>query len=127
MTRWLQIVSVATACIAALIVFQIKFQAGSVAERAEALQRQIDEEKEAISKLKAEWSFLIQPSRIQELAENFYARLQLQPLEAEQIGTVDLLPARRLEIEPESRAKLEELLISGEGLDDFIAASEGDQ
>lgn len=127
MNRWIPIVSAAAVCLSAAAVFQIKFRAETVAQDVAGLQRKVDEEKEAVSALKAEWSYLIQPGRIQELAETFYARLQLQPLEAEQIGTFDMLPERRPAIAPESRAALDELLISTQGLDDLIAENGRDE
>ncbi len=96
MTRWLQLVSVLVAGAAALGVFHVKYRAESLAEQVARLQKDVDEEHEKLLLLKAEWSYLIQPVRIQKLAENFYSQLQLQPLEAEQITDIDLLPARRV-------------------------------
>ena len=94
MSRWLQLVSVLVAGTAALGVFHVKFRAESLAEQVARLQQEVDSEREKLLLLKAEWSYLIQPARIQKLAENFYSRLQLQPLEAEQITDIDLLPVR---------------------------------
>ena len=94
MIRWLQISSIAVAAIAALLVFQLKYRTESVSERVVALQRKVDAEQEAISLLRAEWSFLIQPSRIQALVERHQERLQLKPVDPEQIIHLDTLPAR---------------------------------
>jgi hypothetical protein len=57
------------------------------------MQRKVDKEKEAISLLKAEWSFLIQPSRIQALVERHHERLQLVPLDPAQVTHLDTIPA----------------------------------
>ncbi|MHA1188948.1 MAG: cell division protein FtsL [Alphaproteobacteria bacterium] len=92
MTRWLQLVS-------ALGVFQVKYRAESLADQVASLQRDVDQEKEKLLLLKAEWSYLIQPARIQKLTENFYSRLQLQPLETGQITSIDLLPERPVSME----------------------------
>jgi hypothetical protein len=94
MIRWFQISSVAAAAVAALLVFQLKYKAEAVSERVANLQRQVDEEKEAISLMKAEWSFLIQPSRIQALVERHQERLQLKPLDPAQVTHLDTIPAR---------------------------------
>lgn len=93
MNRWLQIGSVVIAGIAALGVFQIKFRAESIVERVEDAERRLAEEKEMVSLLSAEWSYLVQPGRIQSLTERFFEELQLQPLEPDQIGSIDTLPA----------------------------------
>ena len=58
------------------------------------MQHRVDKEKEAISLLKAEWSFLIQPSRIQALVERHRDRLQLVPLDPAQVTHLDTIPAR---------------------------------
>ena len=94
MIRWLQIGSVVVAAVAALTVFQIKYRAEAVSERVADMQHRVDKEKEAISLLKAEWSFLIQPSRIQALVERHRDRLQLVPLDPAQVTHLDTIPAR---------------------------------
>jgi len=94
MIRWLQIGSVVVAAVAALTVFQIKYRAEAVSERVAGMQHKVDKEKEAISLLKAEWSFLIQPSRIQALVERHRDRLQLVPLDPAQVTHLDTIPAR---------------------------------
>lgn len=110
MTRWLQILSVIAAAGAAVFVFQIKFQAEHVAERVTDLQRQVDEGNEAISMLRAEWSYLIQPARVQELATRHAEALKLVPLDPTQITTLDKLPFRQAGPEPEDEAALSAIL-----------------
>jgi hypothetical protein len=92
--RWLQAVSVIAVILAAIAVFQIKYRADAVAARVAELQRQVDEEAERLSLLKAEWSYLIQPGRIQGLVERHNDRLELQPVEPSQIGRVRDVPMR---------------------------------
>jgi hypothetical protein len=94
MIRLFQVGSVAVVAAAALFVFQLKYRAEADSERVSELQRKVDSEKEAISLLKAEWSFLIQPSRIQALVERHRQRLQLRPLDPQQITHMDMIPAR---------------------------------
>ena len=95
MTRWLQLASVLAVTASAAFVFQVKYRSEAVAERVADLQRAVDEEQEAISLLKAEWSYLIQPSRVQDLIERYRGRLELEPVSPEQIGTFADLPMRR--------------------------------
>lgn len=101
MMRWLQLASALAVIAAAVAVFQVKYRADAAAARVAELQRQVDEEKERLSLLKAEWSFLIQPARVQELVERHNEALRLEPLEPEQIGRLrdlrDLPPRRRKE------------------------------
>ena len=94
MIRWLQLTSIAVVAFAALMVFQLKYRAEAVSERVTALQKKVDLEQEAITLLRAEWSFLIQPSRLQALVERHNERLKLQPVEPGQIIHLDLVPAR---------------------------------
>lgn len=94
MTRWLQFLSVTAAAAAAVLVFQIKYRAEAIAERVAALQRELDAENETLSLLKAEWSYLIQPGRIQELVERHADTLALAPLDPVQLTRIEDLPLR---------------------------------
>jgi hypothetical protein len=98
MIRWLQLGAAFAVILAAVAVFQVKYRADAAASQVAQLQRQVDEEQERISLLKAEWSYLIQPERIQGLVERHNEVLRLEPLETEQIGRLrDLrnLPPKR--------------------------------
>jgi hypothetical protein len=110
MTRWLQFISVLAAAGAAVFVFQIKYRAETIAERAADLQRSLDEENEALSLLKAEWSLLIQPARVQELIERHADRLSLQPLDPAQIAEIEHLPMRPKGPAPDDEAALSAIL-----------------
>lgn len=94
MIRWLQISSIAVVAVAALVVFQLKYRAEAVSERVAALQEKVDKEQEAITLLRAEWSFLVQPSRLQALVDRHRERLQLQAVDPDQIIHIDAVPAR---------------------------------
>ena len=56
-------------------------------------------ERDTITILKADWSLLTQPSRLQKLTEIYQDELQLAPLEPRQIVGVDELPAPPVDIE----------------------------
>lgn len=56
-------------------------------------------EEDTLTILKADWSLLTQPARLQKLTEIYQTELELAPLEARQIVGADELPARPVEIE----------------------------
>ncbi len=110
MIRWLQVVSVVAAAGAAVFVFQIKYRAEAVAERAAQLQRDLDQENETQSLLEAEWSLLIQPARVQALVERHQDVLKLQPLDPKQITRIENLPMRPAGATPDDEAALSAIL-----------------
>jgi hypothetical protein len=120
MIRWLQVVSVVAAAGAAIFVFQIKYRAEAVAERAATLQRQVDQENETLSLLQAEWSLLIQPTRVQELVERHAEALKLQPLDPAQITQIENLPMRPKGPAAEDEAALSAILEAEPGLGDLL-------
>jgi len=71
--------------------FQLKYQVQGLEQKLGRLNHQILESQEAIHVLKAEWSYLNQPDRIQALAQKY---LSLQPLSGGQFRAVDDLPMR---------------------------------
>jgi hypothetical protein len=110
MIRWLQVVSVVAASGAAVFVFQVKYRAEAVADRAADLQRQIQREQETLSLLEAEWSLLIQPARVQELVERHADLLKLQPLDPAQITRIENLPMRPAGPAADDKAALSAIL-----------------
>ena len=64
--------------------------------------------------MKADWSLLTQPSRLQKLSQTYQAELALQPLEAHQIVGLDELPQKPLTIEDLSSQHLGGMADSGE-------------
>jgi hypothetical protein len=116
MIRWLQVFSVLAAVGAAIFVFQVKYRAEHVAEHVAELQRQVDSTNESVSALKAEWSYLIQPDRVQDLVGRHSAQLNLVPLDTRQITTFDKLPFRPAGPKPEDEAALSAILERPEGV-----------
>ncbi len=72
-------------------VYQLKLKVQGLEQRYATVNRQILEREEAIHVLKAEWSYLNQPERIDELARKY---LGLVPLTGKQYGSLDDLPQR---------------------------------
>lgn len=110
MIRWLQVLSVVAAGAAAVFVFQVKYRAESVAEHASALQREIDQERETLSLLEAEWSLLIQPTRVQELVTRHADALKLVPVAPAQVTRIENLPMRPRGPAPDDEAALSAIL-----------------
>ena len=100
MGRYLNILFVLAVVIGAAAVYDMKLAAKKSASRVAALQQKIDEERESIRLLKAEWSALNQPDRLQHLVERYNSYLQLQPLDVNQIVTPEDLPARPVQLKP---------------------------
>lgn len=100
MVRTLNILFILAVVIGAATVYDMKLAATKSAERVAELRRQIDEERDAIRMLKAEWSLLNQPDRLQTLVERYNEYLQLKPLDVKQIVTPEDIPARPVMLEP---------------------------
>ncbi len=126
MIRWLQFVSVIAAAGAAIFVFQVKYRAEAVADHAAELQRGLDQEKETLSLLEAEWSLLLQPARVQELVARHSERLKLQPLDPAQITRLENLPMRPKGPEPADETALSAILEGQSGNDEESVEDKGD-
>ncbi len=100
MTRYLNAAFVLIVLIAAATVFDMKHDAEQSAERVASLQRQIAQEREQIQLLRAEWSLLNQPDRLQRLVERYNAYLQLEPLTVDQITQIQDLPLKPVPLDP---------------------------
>jgi hypothetical protein len=98
MMRLLNICVIAALVLAAADVYKIKFESARQAERLAKLRMEITREHDAIAALRAEWSKLDAPARIEALTRRHFA---LKPIEAAQFDTLDNLPARPSERAPE--------------------------
>ncbi len=68
--------------VAALAVYEVKYEVRSIKQDVAGLERSIAEERETIHVLGAEWALLTHPARLQALAER---HLQLAPVSPQQI------------------------------------------
>ncbi len=75
------------------LLFRVSFEVAELEDRLGGLNRAIVKEQESIHVLRAEWSYLNQPSQLAALAERY---LDLVPLATEQIQTFAALPLRPL-------------------------------
>jgi hypothetical protein len=76
---------------AAAYVYEIKFEATLRAERVAKMRGDIQRERDAIAALRAEWSTLENPARIQGLARR---HLRLRPPDSAQYDSLERLPER---------------------------------
>ncbi len=79
------------AAFAGVSLFSTSYRVQSLKDEKIALERQIVTEHDGIQVLKAEWSFLNDPARLEQLASNYLA---LKPIVATQIAGFDVLPPR---------------------------------
>jgi cell division protein FtsL len=97
MMRLVNIVVIAALVLAAADVYKIKFESTRQAQRVAKLRMEIRRENDVIAALRAEWSKLDNPARIQELARR---HLALKPVEGRQFDRLDQLPERSPELVP---------------------------
>lgn len=97
MIRPATLLLLALAAAAGGALFTVSYDVASLEDRLATLNRRIVEDQEAIHVLRAEWSFLNQPARIEELSQRY---LDLRPLAGAQIGNFDMLPVRLPTLEP---------------------------
>ena len=89
MIRFVEIMMIGATIVVAIALYAVKYDTGNLASGIDELNRQIAEEREAIGILRAEWSLLNQPERIQKLADK---HLKLEPVAARQIKSFADVP-----------------------------------
>jgi hypothetical protein len=96
--RLLHLIVIAALVSAAVYVYKIKFDSAKQAERVADLTTQLRKARDAVASLRADWSALDNPARVQGLAGR---HLKLRPMEATQIDTLDRLPDRPEPVAPD--------------------------
>ena len=99
MFRTTDIILIAAMVSAAAFTYTTKHSAEAELSKLRQLETSIRLEEETIDVLKADWSLLTQPSRLQKLSEIYQSELQLEPVQPHQIADIDELPAKPLRIE----------------------------
>ena len=89
--RVLNLAVIVLLVLAASYVYEIKFESTLRAERIAKMRGDVQRERDAIAALRAEWSTLENPARIQALARR---HLHLRPAETTQYDTLEHLPER---------------------------------
>lgn len=84
---------------AAAFTYDTKHDAENRYRELRRIESQIRFEEDTINVLKADWSVLTQPRRLQRLTETFNEELKLQPPDPRQFGNIAQIPAKQLDIE----------------------------
>jgi len=92
-------VLIAVMVAAAAFTYKTKHDAEDKYSEVRKLEAAIRYEEDSIDVLKADWSLLIQPARLQRLVETFGEQLKLQPVDPHQIVELGNLPEKELEVE----------------------------
>jgi cell division protein FtsL len=75
----------------AYVIYQVKYEAKGLDADIASLSKQIDAEHDSIAELRAEWSLLNRPERIERLAQKY---LKLAPAKPTQLVTLDTVSDR---------------------------------
>ncbi len=102
MFRTTDMVLIAVMISAAAFTYKTKHEAENQLDALRKIEAGLRLEQETIDLLKADWSLLTQPSRLQSLAETYRDELALEPVEPYQIAGPAELPERPVEPEPDS-------------------------
>lgn len=94
MGRIINLILVAVVIVGALITYDMKRKAEHAADRVASLEREIAAEKDRIAMLKAQWSVLTQPGRLQAIVEQHKDTFKLAPFSATQVATIGEIPMR---------------------------------
>lgn len=114
MFRTSDMVLIAVMVSAAAFTYNTKHKAEDRLTEVRKIESEIKYEQDSIDLLKADWSLLTQPSRLQKLTQIYQAELQLQAVDASQIGTLEDLPAKPVGIEDFSTERLGGMADSGQ-------------
>ncbi|HWD13088.1 hypothetical protein P8H26_08635 [Pseudochrobactrum sp. sp1633] len=95
MMRTIDIILIAVMLVAATVTYKIKHDAEKQVVEIKKIQRQIAFEKDTINLLKADWSLMTQPNRLQRLTDIYQTQLKLQPVDVTQIGLFDDIPMKQ--------------------------------
>jgi cell division protein FtsL len=123
MMRLLHICIIAALVLAAADVYKIKFESARQSQRLVRLRLDIRKEQDAIAALRAEWSKLDNPSRIEGLARR---HLSLRATDAQQYDRLDNLPPRPPDLVPvEESDPIGKVIAHPEVLDRTVTGSVG--
>jgi hypothetical protein len=100
MIRTLDIIMIGVLIAGAGYTFKVKHDAEQAVARVESLETRIRLEREAIDILKADWSLLTSPDRLEALIKRHQEELGLEPLSPRQIVTIDKIPQRQPDLLP---------------------------
>ncbi|MFK4823536.1 hypothetical protein ACI0FM_01850 [Paenochrobactrum sp. BZR 588] len=94
MLRTFDLILIAAMLVAATVTYKIKYDSEKQIVVINKLKRQIASEKDTITLLRADWSLMTQPGRLQNLVDVYAKELSLQNIDAKQIVQFNEIPNR---------------------------------
>jgi len=91
MTRLLTLLGLVLTVAASIGLYQVKYQVQDMERNLATMKRQIVRDRGEMQVLDAEWSFLNQPERLQDLSRRYLA---LGPIRSSQMASIESLPPR---------------------------------
>lgn len=108
MLKTIDIAIIALMAAAAVMTFRIKYQADQQLAEVRRLEAQIQLEVDTIDLLKADWSLLVQPGRLQNLVGLHQEELGLETTQPHQMVRPQELPALVIDLPDPDRERLAE-------------------
>jgi hypothetical protein len=96
MLRILNIAAIVALIGSAVYAYSIKYQTSFYAEQILEMKHEVRAERDAIAALRAEWSFLTRPERLQRLSDRY---LDLQQLSVGQIVAASAIPDKTARVD----------------------------
>lgn len=119
MTRFLSVLGLVLLVASSFGLYRLKYEVQRLDRQADALERANHTERQTIQVLQAEWTYLNQPQRIQELSDRF---LHLKPVEPSQIARIEDIPLRGAHPAPGPRVALRPVARPGRATATLTAA-----
>lgn len=94
MLRSIDVVMIGLLLGGAAFTFKVKHDSEVAIEKVTKLQKEIKAEQEAIDILKADWSLLTDPKRLQQLVARYQEQLGIEQLDPQAIGTLAEIPVK---------------------------------
>ena len=98
MLRTFDVILIVIMIAAAAVTYRIKQEAELKLVSIQKLQREVAQENDSIKLLRAEWSLLTEPSRLQKLVDVYRTQLDLGPIDPRQISSFRDLPERPISV-----------------------------
>ena len=92
--RILNFILIAAMIVGAAATYTMKRRAEIAAAEVARIQAEVAKEKDRLALLRAEWSMLTQPGRLQGVVEKYADYFELAPFAPDQIATIDEIPLR---------------------------------
>ncbi len=98
--RIVNIVLLGLVLVVAGVTYSMKHKAEVASERVQKLERDIQKEKDNTALLRAEWSVLTQPGRLQGIVDAYSEHFKLAPFSPDQVAAIDDIPMRPTDAKP---------------------------